>query len=83
MTQQKVMGAGKSSLIEHISWAPNLKRLWLHYVKMTPEKMNDLNSGQEEQKRIQKKQREEKKKVKKYDEIKFCFNYNLLKTWLA
>ena len=23
------------------------------------------------------------KQVKKYDEIKFCFNYNLLKTWLA
>ena len=51
---------------------------------MTPEKMNDLSSGQGEQKKIQKKtERKEKKKVKKYDEMKFCFNYNLLKTWLA
>ena len=61
MTPQKVMGAGKRSLIEHISWAPNLKRLWLHYVKMTPEKMNDLSSGQGEQKKIQKKNREKRK----------------------
>ena len=50
---------------------------------MTPEKMNDLSSGQGEQKNTEKTERKEKKKVKKYDEMKFCFNYNLLKTWLA
>ena len=34
-------------------------------------------------KNTEKTERKEKKKVKKYDEMKFCFNYNLLKTWLA
>ena len=40
------MGAGKSSLIEHISRAPNLKRLWLHYVKMTQQKRNGCRNKQ-------------------------------------
>ena len=48
---------------------------------MTPEKMNYLSSGKE--KNTEKTERKKKKQVKKYDEIKFCFNYNLLKTWLA
>ena len=47
---------------------------------MTPEKMNYLSSGK---KNTEKTERKKKKKVKKYDEIKFCFNYNLLKTCLA
>ena len=34
-------------------------------------------------KNTEKTERKEKKKIKKYDEMKFCFNYNLLKTWLA
>ena len=34
-------------------------------------------------KNTEKTERKEKKKVKKYDEMKFCFNYNLLKTLLA
>ena len=34
-------------------------------------------------KNTEKTERKEKKKVKKYDEMKFCFNYNLLKTWLV
>ena len=75
------MSVGMSSLIEHISWAPNLKRRWLDYVKMTPEKMHYLSSGKK--KNTEKTERKKKKQVKKYDEIKFCFNYNLLKTWLA
>ena len=48
---------------------------------MTPEKMNYLSSGTK--KNTEKTERKKKKQVKKYDEIKFCFNYNLLKTWLA
>ena len=50
-------------------------------MKMTPEKMNYLSSGKK--KNTEKTERKKKKQVKKYDEIKFCFNYNLLKTWLA
>ena len=42
--------------------------------------MNYLSRGK---KKVQKKETEKKEKVKKYGEIKFCFNYTLLKTWLA
>ena len=39
------MGVGKSSLIENISLAPNLKRLWLDNVKMTPQKVKGAGIG--------------------------------------
>ena len=39
MTPQKVMGARMSSMIQHLSWGPHLKRLWLDNVKMTPQKV--------------------------------------------
>ena len=45
MTSQKLMGVGKSSLIENIGLAPNLKRLWLDNVKMTPQKVNGAGIG--------------------------------------
>ena len=35
------MDAGISSLIHHVKCAPNLKRLWLDNVKMTPQKVMD------------------------------------------
>ena len=41
MTPQKVMGAGISSIIQHLTSAPQLKRLWLYKVKMTPQKVMD------------------------------------------
>ena len=73
MTPYKVnMGVGISSLIQHIRWAPNLKRRWLDYVKKTPEKMNDSSSGQGKEKNYRK-NREEKKKKKKYDDDKVLF----------
>ena len=65
------MGVGISSLIQHIRWAPNLKRRWLDYVKKTPEKMNDLSSGQEKEKNYRKNR--EKKKKNKYDDDKVLF----------
>ena len=73
MTPYKVMGVGMSSLIEHISWAPNLKRRWLDCVKMTPEKMNDLSSGQGEQKKYRKNREKGKEKGKEvwWDEVLF------------
>ena len=33
------MGAGISSLIQHLNCAPHLKRLWLHNVNMSPQKV--------------------------------------------
>ena len=51
---------------------------------MTSEKMNDLTVAVKETKKItEKKKTEEKKKSKSTMTMKFCFNYNLLKTWLA
>ena len=52
-------------------------------MKKTPEKMNDLSSGQGKEKNYRKKQRKKKRKKRSMMTIKFCFNYNLLKTWLA
>ena len=37
--ENTLLGAGVDSLIQHLSWAPNVKRLWLDYVKMTPQKV--------------------------------------------
>ena len=73
MTPYKVMGVGMSSLIEYISWAPNLKRRWLDYVKKTPENMNDLGSGLGEQKKYRKnrEKRKEKGKEVRWDEVLF------------
>ena len=34
-----LLGAGVDSLIQHLSCASNIKRLWLDYVKMTPQKV--------------------------------------------
>ena len=59
-----------------------MKRQWLDYVKKTPVKMNDLSSGQGKEKNYRK-NREKKRKKRSMMTIKFCFNYNLLKTWLA
>ena len=39
------MGAGISSLIQHTSRAPNLKRLHLNNVKMTPQKVMGAGIG--------------------------------------
>ena len=33
--ENTLLGAGVDSLIQHLSCAPNIKRLWLDYVKMT------------------------------------------------
>ena len=44
--------------------------------------MNDLSSGQEKEK-ITEKTENKKRKKRSMMTIKFCFNYNLLKTWLA
>ena len=51
-------------------------------MKKTPVKMNDLSSGQRKEKNY-KKQRIKKEKKEVTMTIKFRFNYNLLKTWLA
>ena len=67
------MGVGISSLIQHIRWAPNLKRQWLDYVKKTPENMNDLGSGQGEQKKYRKNREKRKEKGKEvwWEEVLF------------
>ena len=44
--------------------------------------MNDLSSGQEKEK-ITEKTENKKRKKRSMMTIKFCFKYNLLKTWLA
>ena len=37
--ENTLLGAGVDSLIQHLSCASNIKRLWLDYVKMTPQKV--------------------------------------------
>ena len=37
--ENTLLGAGVDSLIQHLSCVPNIKRLWLDYVKMTPQKV--------------------------------------------
>ena len=37
--ENTLLCAGVDSLIQHLSCAPNIKRLWLDYVKMTPQKV--------------------------------------------
>ena len=44
--------------------------------------MNDSSSGQGKEKNTEKTEKKKKKK-KIMMTIKFCFNYNLFKTWLA
>ena len=44
--------------------------------------MNDLSSGQGKEK-ITGKKKKKRKKERSVMTIKFCFNYNLSKTWLA
>ena len=51
-------------------------------MKKTPEKMNDSSSGQGKEKNYRK-NREKKRKQRIMMTMKFCFNYNLLKTCLA
>ena len=75
MSAQKVMGAGRSSLIEHMSSTPNLNRLSVACLKMTPE--NDLTVAVKGTKKTN------RKMSKSTMMMKFCFNHNLLKTWLA
>ena len=52
-------------------------------MKKTPEKMNDLSSAQGKEKITGKKKKRKEKKERSVMTIKFCFNYNLSKTWLA
>ena len=48
MSDNPLLGAGVDSLIQHLSRAPHLKRLWslaLEEVKMTPQQVKDLSSA--------------------------------------
>ena len=40
-----LLGAGVDSLIQHLSCAPHLEKLWLYDVKMTPQQVMDLSSA--------------------------------------
>ena len=45
MSDNPLLGAGVSSLIQHLSCAPHLKTLWLRDVKMTPQQVKNLTSA--------------------------------------
>ncbi|XP_073255688.1 uncharacterized protein [Porites lutea] len=45
MSGNPLLGAGVDSLIQHLSCAPHLKKLWLYDVKMTPQQVKDLTSA--------------------------------------
>ena len=45
MSWNPLTGAGVDSLIQHLSCAPHLEKLWLYDVKMTPQQVMDLSSA--------------------------------------
>ena len=45
MSWNPLLGAGVDSLIQHLSCAPHLEKLWLYDVKMTPQQVMDLSSA--------------------------------------
>ena len=45
MSFNPFVGAGVDSLIQHLSCAPHLEKLWLYDVKMTPQQVMDLSSA--------------------------------------
>ena len=45
MMLNPLLGAGVDSLIQHLSCAPHLEKLWLYDVKMTPQQVMDLSSA--------------------------------------
>ena len=45
MSSNPLLGAGVDSLIQHLSCAPHLEKLWLYDVKMTPQQVMDLSSA--------------------------------------
>ena len=71
--ENALLGAGISSLTQHLSCTPNLKRLWLNNVTMTPQMVNYLTVVIKETKITEKNRQETREKSKSMMTMKLCF----------